>query len=210
VEFSAWPDLADLGAPDVALVADVSSNILSHPIDFSRVDLLYAGAQKNAGIAGVTIVIVRRDLLGRALPHCPSVFDYANAAGNDSMFNTPPTYALYIAGLVCQWVKKQGGVTAMQAQNAAKADALYRYLDGTSFYTNPVHPGSRSRMNVPFFLHDSALDEDFLAQAEAAGLVALKGHKSAGGMRASIYNAMPLAGVHALIAFMQDYERRHG
>jgi len=210
VECMDWPDLAALGAPDVPLVVDASSNILSHPIDFSRVGLLYAGAQKNAGIAGITIVIVRRDLLGHAVPQCPSVFDYANVAQNDSMFNTPPTYAIYIAGLVLKWVKAQGGVEALQAQNLAKAQALYRYLDSANLYLSKVHPGSRSRMNVPFFLRDESLNADFLAQAENAGLLALKGHKSVGGMRASLYNAMPLQGVEDLIAFLKDYERRHG
>jgi len=210
VEFTDWPDMADLGAPDVALVIDASSNILSHPIDFSRVGLLYAGAQKNAGIAGVTIVIVRRDLLGHALPQCPSVFDYVNVAQNDSMFNTPPTYALYIAGLVFKWIKAQGGVAALQAQNTAKAQALYRYLDSANLYVSKVHPGSRSRMSIPFFLRDASLDADFLKAAEAAGLLALKGHKSVGGMRASLYNAMPMQGVEDLIAFLKDYEQRHG
>jgi len=210
VEFTDWPDMAELGAPDVALVVDASSNILSHPIDFSRVGLLYAGAQKNAGIAGITIVIVRRDLLGQALPHCPSVFDYANVAQNDSMFNTPPTYAIYLAGLVFKWVKAQGGVAAMQTRNTAKAQTLYRYLDSANLYASKVHPGSRSRMNVPFFLRNEALNGDFLSAAEAAGLLALKGHKSVGGMRASLYNALPMQGVEDLIAFLKDYEQRHG
>jgi len=210
IEFTDWPDLRALGAPDVALVVDMSSNILSYPVDFSRVGLLYAGAQKNAGIAGVTIVIARRDLLGHALPYCPSVFDYANVAQNDSMFNTPPTYAIYLAGLMFQWVKAQGGVAALQAQNAAKAQALYRYLDSANLYVSKVHPGSRSRMNVPFFLRNEALNDDFLAASEAAGLLALKGHKSVGGMRASLYNAMPMQGVEDLIAFLKDYEQRHG
>jgi len=210
VEFTDWPQMQALGAPDAAQVVDASSNILAHPVDFSRIGLLYAGAQKNAGIAGMTIVIVRRDLLGHALPHCPSVFDYANAAQNDSMFNTPPTYAIYLAGLVFRWVKAQGGVAALQAQNLAKAQALYHYLDSASLYFSKVHPGSRSRMNVPFFLRDAALEDDFLAQAERAGLLALRGHKSVGGMRASLYNAMPMQGVQDLIAFLKDYEQRHG
>jgi len=210
IEFTDWPDMRELGAPDTALVVDMSSNILSYPVDFSRLGLLYAGAQKNAGIAGITIVIARRDLLGHALPHCPSVFDYANVAQNDSMFNTPPTYAIYLAGLVFQWVKAQGGVAHMQEQNTAKAQALYRYLDSTRFYLSKVHPGSRSRMNIPFSLHDETLNDDFLSASEAAGLLALKGHKSVGGMRASLYNAMPMQGVQDLIAFMKDYERRHG
>jgi len=189
---------------------DVSSNIASGPLDISRYGLVYAGAQKNAGIAGITIVIVRRDLLGHALPQCPSVFDYANVAQNDSMFNTPPTYPLYIAGLMFKWVKAQGGVAALQAQNTAKAQALYRYLDSANLYVSKVHPGSRSRMNIPFFLRDASLDADFLRASEAAGLLALKGHKSVGGMRASLYNAMPMQGVEDLIAFLKDYEQRHG
>jgi len=210
LEFADWPDMATLGAPDVPLVVDASSQILSRPLDISRTGVVYAGAQKNAGMAGVTITIVRRDLLGHALPYCPSVFDYANVVQNDSMFNTPPTYAIYLAGLVCRWVRDQGGVAALEAQNIAKAQAMYRYLDSTDFYINNVHPGSRSRMNVPFFLHDENLSDGFLAQAENAGLLGLKGHKTVGGMRASLYNAMPMQGVEDLLSFMQDYERRYG
>jgi phosphoserine aminotransferase len=210
VEFVQWPDLAALGAPGVPLTVDASSHILSRPIDFSRAGLVFAGAQKNAGPAGVTLVFVRRDFIGHALPTCPSAFDYANVAGADSMFNTPPTYAIYVAGLVFKWLKKQGGVAAMERANIAKAQALYGYLDSTDFYSNRVHPSVRSRMNVPFFLADETLNAAFLQQAEAAGLLQLKGHKSVGGMRASIYNAMPLEGVNALIAFMQDFERLHG
>lgn len=210
LEFADWPDMADLGAPDTTLVVDASSHILSRPFDFSKVGLLYAGAQKNVGIAGITITIVRRDLLGHALPECPSVFDYVNVAQNDSMFNTPPTYAIYLAGLVFQWVKAQGGIAALEAQNIAKAQTLYRYLDSSNLYVSKVHPGSRSRMNVPFFLRDESLNADFLVQAEAARLLSLKGHKSVGGMRASIYNALPMQGVEDLITFLKDYERSHG
>src|SRR5690606_7878445 len=210
VEFPDWPDMATLGAPDVPLVVDASSHFLSRPIDFSKAAMVYAGAQKNAGPAGVTVVIVRKDLLGHALPVCPSAFDYANVAGADSMFNTPPTYAIYIAGLVFKWLKQQGGVAAIEAANVAKSQALYSYLDGSDFYVNRVHCASRSRMNVPFFLCDESLNNDFLVQAEAAGLMQLKGHKSVGGMRASIYNAVPLQAVQSLISYMQDFERRHG
>lgn len=210
VEFTDWPDLADLGAPGVPLVVDASSHFLSRPVDFDKASLVYAGAQKNAGPAGLTMVIIRRDLIGHALPICPSAFDYANVAAARSMFNTPPTYAIYVAGLVFKWLKKQGGIAAIEQANVAKADALYGYLDSTSFYRSTVAPGFRSRMNVPFLLHDEALNDVFLNEAEAAGLMQLKGHKSVGGMRASIYNAIPMEAVQALIAFMKDFEVRHG
>ncbi len=210
VELPELPDMAALGAPDVPLAVDMSSDILSRPIDFSRVGLIYGGAQKNAGPAGVTLTFVRKDLLGHALPVCPSVFDYANVAGAQSMFNTPPTYAIYIAGLVFKWLLRQGGVAAMDAASDRKSRALYEYLDGSAFYGNRVHPAWRSRMNVPFVLRDEGLNAAFLAESEAAGLLSLKGHKSVGGMRASIYNAMPFEGVQALIDFMRDFERRHG
>ncbi|WP_397476159.1 3-phosphoserine/phosphohydroxythreonine transaminase [Pusillimonas sp.] len=210
VEFTDWPDMARLGAPEVPLVIDASSHILSRPVDFSRVGLMYAGAQKNAGPAGVTLVIIRRDLLGHASPVCPSPLDYANVAQADSMFNTPPTYAIYVAGLVFKWLKKRGGLAAIEAENIAKAELLYGYLEQSAFYSNPVHRPVRSRMNVPFILADESLNSVFLAESEQAGLLALKGHKSVGGMRASIYNAMPLAGVQALVDFMHDFEERHG
>lgn len=210
VEFMDWPDTADLGAPGVPLVIDASSHILSRPFDFSRAGMVYAGAQKNAGPAGVTLVIVRRDLIGHASPACPSALDYANVAQADSMFNTPPTYAIYVAGLVFKWLKKQGGVAAIERENIAKAELLYGYLEESDFYSNPVHRPVRSRMNVPFVLADDALNGTFLAESEQAGLLALKGHKLVGGMRASIYNAMPLAGVQALVDFMRDFEKRHG
>ena len=210
VEFNAWPLMAELGAPDVPLVVDASSNILSRPIDFSRVGLVYAGAQKNAGPAGVTMVLVRKDLIGHALPVCPSAFDYTNVAGAGSMFNTPPTYAIYIAGLVFKWLKRKGGVAAIEAENIRKAKALYDFLDTSSFYENTIHAPVRSRMNVPFFLKNEALNAEFLAQAEAGGLLQLKGHKSVGGMRASIYNAVPFEGVQALITFLQNFERHYG
>lgn len=210
VEFAEWPRMADLGAPDVPLVIDSSSHFLSRPIDFSKVGMTYAGAQKNAGPAGVTMVIVHRDLLGQALPQCPSAFDYANVAREKSKFNTPPTYSIYIAGLIFKWVKAQGGIAAIEQRNIAKAQALYNYFDQSSFYRLPVRPADRSRMNVPFFLHDKALDDAFLQGAKAQGLMQLKGHKSVGGMRASIYNAMPIEGVQALIEYLQSFERSHG
>lgn len=210
VEFSQWPDMADVGAPGVPLVVDASSNFMSRPIDFSKVGMVYAGAQKNAGPAGVTIVLVRKDLIGHALPICPSAFDYANVAQAGSMFNTPPTYAIYIAGLVFKWLKRSGGIAAVEAENIRKAQALYGFLDGSGFYRNNVQAEVRSRMNVPFFLQDETLNTEFLAQAEARGLLQLKGHKSVGGMRASIYNAVPFEGVQALITFLQEFERQHG
>lgn len=210
IELPELPDMTALGAADVPLVADISSNILSRPIDFSRVGVAYGGAQKNAGPAGATLAFVRKDLLGHALAHCPSVFEYANVAGAQSMFNTPPTYSIYIAGLVFKWLIRQGGVAAMEAASIHKSGALYAYLDQSDLYKNPIHPAYRSRMNVPFVLRDEALNASFLSEAEGAGLLSLKGHKSVGGMRASIYNAMPFEGVQALIAFMQDFERRHG
>lgn len=210
VEFADWPRMADLGAPDVPLVVDSSSHFLSRPLDFSKVGMTYAGAQKNAGPAGVTIVIVRRDLLGNALPQCPSAFDYANVARERSKFNTPPTYAIYIAGLVFKWVLAQGGIAAIEQRNIAKAQVLYHYFDQSSFYRLPVRPSDRSRMNVPFFLYDDQLNEAFLHGAQAQGLMQLKGHKSVGGMRASIYNAIPIEGVQALIEYLQSFERSHG
>lgn len=210
VEFQVLPDLSALGC-DAPLVVDASSHILSRPIDWARVGLLFAGAQKNIGPAGVTLVFVREDLLGRALPICPSAFDYKNVADNDSMFNTPPTYGIYIAGLVFEWIRAQGGVPEMERRAIEKSGLLYRYLDENGgFYVNRVAADARSRMNVPFFLADESLNEAFLAGAKAQGLLQLKGHKSVGGMRASIYNAMPLAGVQALVNYMQDFARRHG
>jgi phosphoserine aminotransferase len=210
VEYPFEPDLAKLGRGEVPVVADMSSHILSRAIDVSKYGLIFGGAQKNIGPAGLTIVIVREDLLGHAMPHCPTAFDFKTLADNGSMYNTPPTYSIYIAGLVFQWLKHQGGVAAIEAQNIAKAKLLYDFLDGSDFYENRVDRACRSRMNVPFFLHDEALNDAFLAEAKAAGLVQLKGHKSVGGMRASIYNAMPLAGVQALVDFMRDFAARRG
>ena len=210
VEYPFEPDLAKLGRGEVPVVADMSSHILSRAIDVSKYGLIFGGAQKNIGPAGLTIVIVREDLLGRAMPHCPTAFDFKTVADNGSMYNTPPTYAIYIAGLVFQWLKRQGGVPAIEAQNVAKARLLYDFLDASDFYENRVDRACRSRMNVPFFLKDEALNDAFLAESKAAGLVQLKGHKSVGGMRASIYNAMPLAGVAALVDFMRDFAARRG
>jgi phosphoserine aminotransferase len=192
------------------LVADMSSTILSRPIDVSRFGLIYAGAQKNIGPAGLTIVIVREDLLGQTLPATPTMLDYKVQADNDSMYNTPPTYAWYLAGLVFEWLKGLGGLEAMGKINARKAALLYKTIDDSGFFKNPVEPGSRSWMNVPFTLADSELDDTFIKEAKAANLTTLKGHRSVGGMRASIYNAMPQEGVEALVGFMQEFERRHG
>ena len=197
----------DTGA--VPLVADMSSHILSRPIDVSKYGLIYAGAQKNIGPAGLTIVIVRDDLIGQALPITPSAFDYKQQADNDSMYNTPPTYAVYIAGLVFQWLKAQGGLKAMEVHNRTKAALLYDYLDSTSFYSNPVAKEDRSLMNVPFKLKDESLDDAFLKGAQARKLMQLKGHRSVGGMRASIYNAMPVEGVQALVAYMKEFAAQH-
>jgi phosphoserine aminotransferase len=194
----------------VPLVTDASSHILSRPMDVSRYGLIYAGAQKNMGPAGLTIVIVRDDLIGACLPATPSVFDYKIQAENDSMYNTPPTYAIYVAGLVFQWLKKLGGLTRMEEINLAKAGLIYDYLDETEFYHSPVAKEDRSRMNVPFTLRSAELDKTFLAEAERRGLMQLKGHRSVGGMRASIYNAMPMEGVQALVDFMREFERKHG
>jgi len=191
------------------LVADMSSNFMSRPVDVSRYGLIYGGAQKNVGPAGLTIVIVRDSLIGQALPITPSAFDYKTQADNDSMFNTPPTYAIYIAGLVFHWIKAQGGLAAMEAHNRKKAALLYDHLDTTSFFYNPVARADRSLMNVPFKLRDESLDEAFLKGASARGMIQLKGHRSVGGMRASIYNAMPLAGVAALVAYMKEFEASH-
>lgn len=204
MEFQDIPDAAGL-----PLVADMSSNILSREVDVSRFALLYAGTQKNMGPAGVTVVVVREDLLDNADQRVPSVFNYAQQVKNGSMLNTPPTYNWYLVGLVLQWLERLGGITAMERRNIAKADKLYQAIDASSLYHNPVQRQCRSRMNVPFILADASLDSAFLAQAEANGLHALKGHRSVGGMRASIYNAMPEDGVDALIQYMAEFERTH-
>ncbi len=194
---------------DAPLVADMSSTILSRPIDVSEFGVIYAGAQKNIGPAGLTLVIVRRDLLGRASDQCPAMLNWQVAADNDSMYNTPPTFALYLAGLVFEWLLEQGGLEAMAAINRRKAEKLYAAIDNSTFYANPVELASRSLMNVPFTLADAELDKQFLQESEEAGLLNLKGHRSVGGMRASIYNAVGEDAVDALIAFMQDFEQRN-
>ncbi len=205
VEFHWVPETGD-----VPLVADMSSTILSRPVDVSKFGLIYAGAQKNIGPAGITVVIVRDDLIGETIQPSSMLYDYAKQAENDSMMNTPPTYAWYLAGLVFQWLKRNGGLAAMGELNKRKADKLYAAIDGSDFYANPVEVASRSWMNIPFTLANPELDATFLKEATANNLTTLKGHRSVGGMRASVYNAMPEAGVDALIAFMQAFERSHG
>ncbi|MBP6514799.1 MAG: 3-phosphoserine/phosphohydroxythreonine transaminase [Steroidobacteraceae bacterium] len=195
---------------DVPLVADMSSTILSRPVDVPAFGLIYAGAQKNIGPSGLTVVIVRDDLVGKARPGTPQVFDYKAMADDGSMLNTPPTFGWYIAGLVFKWLKRNGGLAAMAERNRAKASLLYSAIDASGFYANPVAPVARSWMNVPFTLSRPELDKTFLAEAAKAGLTNLEGHRSVGGMRASIYNAMPLAGVQALVDFMGDFARRNG
>ena len=211
VEFNWIPPISDMISGKVPLVADMSSNILSRACDVSKFGLIYAGAQKNIGPAGLTLVIVRDDLVGHADPRLPTMLDYKTHADADSMYNTPPTYGIYMAGLVFQWLKKNGGVAAMEKTNIAKAKLLYDAIDGSGgFYVCPGNKPDRSRMNVPFRTADAALDAEFLKQAEARGMLQLKGHKLAGGMRASIYNAMPVAGVQALADFMVEFARRKG
>ena len=195
---------------DVPLVADMSSHILSRVIDVSKYGVIYGGAQKNVGPAGLTLVIVRNDLLDRALPITPSAFHWQEQAAADSMVNTPPTYAIYIAGLVFEWLLAQGGVPAIEKKNIAKAALLYDYLDTTEFYRSPARKSDRSRMNVRFHLRDETLDAAFLAGAREAGMDQLKGHRAVGGMRASIYNAMPIEGVRVLVDYMKQFERRYG
>ncbi len=195
---------------DVPLVADMSSTILSRPIDVSQFGLIYAGAQKNIGPAGLTLVIVREDLVGQTIAGTPTMFDYAVHVENESMYNTPSTYSWYLAGLVFAYLKKNGGLAAMAEINQRKAAKLYAAIDNSDFYANPVAPVSRSWMNVPFTLADAKLDSVFLEEASERGLITLKGHRSVGGMRASIYNAMPEAGVDALVDLMVDFEKRHG
>ncbi len=213
VEFQELPDLKALGS-NAPLVIDFSSHVASRPVDWSRVGLAFGGAQKNLGPAGLTLVVVRNDLLGHALPACPSAFNYKTVADNDSMFNTPPTYAIYIAGLTFQWLKRQRageatGIAAIEKHNLVKAELLYEAIDNSALFVNRVDKNCRSRMNVPFSLRDESRNEAFLAGAKNRGLLQLKGHKSVGGMRASIYNAMPLAGVQALVGYMNEFEQKH-
>ncbi|MEO8486728.1 MAG: 3-phosphoserine/phosphohydroxythreonine transaminase [Betaproteobacteria bacterium] len=205
VEYQWTPDTGD-----VPLVADMSSHILSRPVDVAKYGVIYGGAQKNIGPAGLTLVIVREDVLDRSLPFCPSAFHWKEQAAADSMLNTPPTYAIYIAGLVFEWLLAQGGVAAIERTNIEKAGLLYDTIDASGFYSSPVRREDRSRMNVPFRLRDESLDGAFLEGAQERGMVQLKGHRAVGGMRASIYNAMPVAGVRALCGYMTEFARRHG
>ncbi len=205
LEYHQVPDTGD-----VPLVADMSSHILSRPVDVSKYGLIYAGAQKNIGPAGLAIVVVREDLIGGVAPKTPVMLDYKTHADNDSMYNTPPTYGIYVAGLVFKWLKKQGGLAAMEQRNLDKAKLLYDCLDESRFFANPVRIQDRSRMNVPFTLKNAELDESFLKGAKAHGMVQLKGHRSVGGMRASIYNAMPIEGVKQLVEYMKEFEKSHG
>ncbi len=205
VQFPTIPDVAD-----VPLVSDMTSNLLSKPLDVSRYGVIFAGAQKNIGPPGLVIVIVREDLLGHAPKHIPSMYDYAIQAKNDSMYNTPPTYSWYISGLVLKWIKEQGGLEAMERMSCARSNSLYQAIDESEFYNNPIDPRYRSRMNVPFTLTDDSLNEKFASEAKDHGLVALQGHRSVGGLRASMYNAMPEEGVNTLINFMQEFERTNG
>ncbi len=206
VEFHTVPE-----AGDTPLVADFSSSILSRPVDVSRFGAIYAGAQKNLGPSGLTLLIVRKELLGKHGRDLPPIFEFENQLKNDSMFNTPPTLSWYIVGLVLKWLKAQGGAVAMEVQNRRKAELLYGHIDGSGgFYRNDVEVSARSRMNVPFFLPNAELNQLFLKESDAAGLLGLKGHRALGGMRASIYNAMPVEGVQALVGFMSDFAKRHG
>ncbi|HXS72883.1 MAG TPA: 3-phosphoserine/phosphohydroxythreonine transaminase [Rhodanobacteraceae bacterium] len=206
VEFHSIPDVGD-----VPLIADMSSDILSRPVEVSRFGMIYAGAQKNIGPSGLVVMIAREDLLARNPRPLPKIFRYAEHAAQNSMLNTPNTWGWYLAGLTFQWLREQGGLVAMEQRNREKAETLYAAIDGSNgYYRNPVEPFARSRMNVPFVLHDAALDAAFLKDAEAAGLLALKGHRAVGGMRASLYNAMPIEGVRALTGFMADFAQRHG
>ncbi len=205
VEYQWAPDTGD-----VPVVADMSSHILSRVIDVAKYGVIYGGAQKNMGPAGLTLVIVRDDLLGHAMAITPSAFNWKEQSEADSMLNTPATYSIYVAGLVFEWLKAQGGLAAMEKRNIAKAALLYDYLDASAFYSNSVRKQDRSRMNVPFRLEDESLDEAFLKGAKENGMVQLKGHRAVGGMRASIYNAMPVEGVQTLVNYMKDFEKRHG
>lgn len=205
VQFDWLPEVAD-----VPLVVDASSDILSRPLDVTKYGVIYAGAQKNIGPSGLVVVIIREDLLGKARTSCPTMLNYQVAAEHDSMFNTPPTFAWYFAGLIFKWLKQQGGLEAIKKINEEKKNILYSYIDSTEFYINPINPANRSWMNVPFRLIDEKLDKIFLAKAEANGLFNLKGHRSVGGMRASIYNAVTLEAVKALVDFMKTFAKEHG
>ena len=205
IEFQEFPDVGD-----IPLVADMTSHALSRPVDVSKFGIIIAGSQKNIGPAGLVLVIIRDDLIGEESKTLPTLMDYAHMAASESMSNTPPTFSWYMAALVFKWIKQQGGLAAMEKNAVARSDKLYAAIDASDFYNNPADKRYRSRMNVPFTLADDSLDAKFLTEAKAAGLEALKGHRSVGGMRASIYNAMPMAGIDALLAFMQEFESKNG
>jgi phosphoserine aminotransferase len=213
VEFHHWPDMNALGAPKVPLIVDMSSHILSRPMDITQMAMAYGGAQKNLGIAGLTFLILNESLIHdrvkTPLAGCPSIFDYRKVLANDSMFNTPPTYAIYLTGLMLEWIERQGGVAEMGRRNAEKAALLYGAFDASGFYQTRVAKNARSFMNVPFYLPDDRLYEPFLVGAKVRGLLNLKGHKAVGGLRASIYNAMPIEGVHALLDWLKEFEKEH-
>lgn len=210
VEYGELPNKAAIGATGVPIVLDTSSHFLARDWDLEEIDMIYAGAQKNAGPAGTTIIVMRRELIGKCQDVCPDVFDYKNLDESRSRFNTPPTYSIYMSGLVFKWLLAQGGLASIEQKNKDKAKLLYDYIDSTGFYQNFVQPAYRSIMNVPFVTGDDALDAKFLSGAKERGLLNLKGHKSVGGMRASIYNAMPVEGVQALIDYMKEFERLNG
>lgn len=212
VEFNWIPDLSSItgGSMDIPLVADMSSNFLSRPVDVNHFGLIYAGAQKNIGPAGLVLVIIREDLVQAPIAGTPTLFSYQTHVQHDSMYNTPPTYAIYMMGLVLEWLKKQGGLSAIETLNIAKAKLLYDLIDASHLYQCPVVQADRSRMNVPFILRENKLESEFLKQAKARGLLQLKGHRSVGGMRASIYNAMPYEGVRTLVTFMGEFEKQYG
>jgi phosphoserine aminotransferase len=214
VEYHAFPKMKDLGAPNVPLIIDMSSHVLSRPMDFSEIGLAYGGAQKNIGPSGLTFVILHKRLIQerspKPQPTCPSVFDYRKVLENNSLLNTPSTFAIYMAGLVFEWIIDQGGVSEMQRRNHAKAQMVYDTIDASSFYRAPVDPAARSLMNIPFFLPDDRLYEPFLQGAQQAGLLNLKGHKAVGGLRASLYNAMPIEGARQLVDYMKAFEKAHG
>ncbi|MFZ9314545.1 MAG: 3-phosphoserine/phosphohydroxythreonine transaminase [Burkholderiaceae bacterium] len=214
VEYHQFPNMADLGAPDVPLVVDMSSHVLSRPMDFSSIGLAYGGAQKNIGPSGLTFVILHRRLIEslapKALPSCPSVFDYRKVLENNSLLNTPSTFAIYMAGLVFEWLIAEGGVTEMARRNTRKAKMVYDTLDASAFYRTQVDPSARSKMNIPFYLPEDRLYDPFLRGAAEAGLLNLKGHKAVGGLRASLYNAMPVAGAERLVDYLKAFEKEHG
>ncbi|AFZ83735.1 phosphoserine aminotransferase [Candidatus Kinetoplastibacterium blastocrithidii TCC012E] len=210
VEFVDWNGLVNSIDGNAVLVADVSSNFLTRELDINCTGVVFSCAQKNAGISGVTIFIVRKDLIGMSLNICPSVFDYKNVVNSESRYNTPPVFAIYVSGLVFKWLKSNGGIKRMESNNLEKSRMFYDFIDSTSFYTNTIHSSVRSRVNIPFFLKNDFLTDIFVEKAESSGIINIKGHRSMGGLRASMYNAMPIDGINALINYMRDFERYYG